>query len=268
MIPKIIHYCWIGQKTIPPSLQKCIDSWHRVMPDYEIKFWNESNYDFQKNTFMANAYKQKGGYGFVPDYARLDVIYNYGGIYFDTDVEVLRPFDDFLKYPAFFGFESKHFINLGHGFGAEKGNEVIRELMLPYENMELKVSDEILKQASLYVNLPIRQWEAKGLPISPFLQTQCLINKYGLKQNNERQSLNGAEIFPSSYFAPKNVLNLPAKTDKAYSVHWYSATWSPTWPKIKWEIVKRLRVLFGVKNVEFLLSVNRQIRKILNKKLF
>ena len=261
MIPKIIHYCWIGGKPLTPLAQKCVDSWHRIMPDYEIKRWDESNYDFRKNEFMANAYKQKM-WGFVPDYARLDIVYNYGGIYFDTDVEALKPFDELLKYPAFCGCASEHFINFGHGFGAEKGNKVIKDLMLPYENMDFKISDKILKQAALYVNVPIKEFENKGLPISPFLQTQCLINKYGFKQKNARQTLDGMEVFPTSYFDPKNDLNLPAKTKDAYSVHWYAASWSPKWPKIKWKIVKFLRGILGVKNVEVLLNINRKIRNI------
>ncbi len=267
MIPKIIHYCWFGEKPLTPLAQKCVDSWQRVMPDYEIKRWDESNYDFKKNEFMANAYKQKM-WGFVPDYARLDIIYNYGGIYFDTDVETLKPFDEFLKYPAFCGCASEHFVALGLGFGAEKGNKVIKDLMLPYENMNFKTSDKIIKQASLCINVSVKEFEEKGLPISPFLQTECLINKYGFKQKNIRQSLISMEIFPSSYFDPKNAFNLPDRTKEAYSVHWNAASWFPKWPKIKWEIVKRLRVLLGVKNVDFLLSINRKFRKILNKKLF
>ncbi len=205
MIPKIIHYCWIGGKPLTSLAQKCVDSWHRIMPDYEIKLWNESNYDFTKNTFMANAYKQKK-WGFVPDYARLDIIYNYGGIYLDTDVEALKSFDDFLKYPAFCGFESQHFIALGLGFGAEKGNPIIKKMMTQYENMDFKLSKETLGQASLYSKIQAGKWQKENLIPSPLLQTQFLVENYGLKQNNSRQSLEGMEVFPSSYFCPKIML--------------------------------------------------------------
>ena len=238
-IPKVIHYCWIGGKPLTPLAQKCVNSWRRVMPDYEIKRWDESNYDFQKNKFMATAYKQKK-WGFVPDYARLDIIYNYGGIYFDTDVEVLKPFDEFLKYPAFCGFESEHFVALGLGFGAEKKNKVIKALMRPYENMDFKISDKILKQASLYTKIQADKWQKDNLIPSPLLQTQFLTEKYGLKQNNTRQSLEGIEIFQSSYFAPKNNANLPIKTDTAYSVHWYAASWLPWYYKIYLKIKRKL----------------------------
>lgn len=244
MIPKIIHYCWIGGKPLTPLAQKCIESWHRIMPDYEIKLWNESNYDFQKNKFMADAYKQKR-WGFVPDYARLDIIYNYGGIYLDTDVETLKPFDEFLKYPAFCGFESEHFVALGLGFGAEKGNPIIKEMMKPYENIDFKVNDKILKQASLYSKVNIENWYKQNAVPSPLLQTQFLAENYNLKQNNTHQSLKGIEIFPSSYFAPKNNANLPIQTANAYSVHWYAASWLPWYYQIYLKIKKILYKLLG-----------------------
>ncbi len=237
MIPKIIHYCWFGGKPLTPLAQKCVDSWRHVMPDYEIKRWDESNYDFQKNTFMAAAYKQKK-WGFVSDYARLDIIYNYGGIYFDTDVEVLKPFDEFLKYPAFCGFESKYFVAWGLGFGAKKGNKIIKELMQKYENADFKINENILKQTSFYTRTQANKWQKNGLVPCPILQTQILTENYGLKQNNTRQSIDGMEIFPSSYFAPKNNANLPVKTDNAYSVHWYSASWLPWYYQIYLKIKK------------------------------
>ncbi len=237
-IPKIIHYCWFGGKPLTPLAEKCIASWQRVMPGYEIKRWDESNYDFQKNEFMANAYQQKK-WGFVTDYARLDIIYNYGGIYFDTDVEVLKPFDEFLKYPAFCGFESEHFIAWGLGFGAKKGSRIIKELMRTYENMDFKISDNILKQASLYTKMKANKWQKEGQVPCPILQTQILI-KYGLKQNNTHQSLDGMKVFPSSYFAPKNNANLPVKTANAYSVHWYAASWLPWYYQIYLKIKRKL----------------------------
>jgi len=243
MIPKVIHYCWLGNKPLTPLAQKCVDSWRRVMPDYEIKLWNESNYDFQKNTFMANAYKQKM-WGFVPDYARLDIIYNYGGIYLDTDVEALKPFDDFLEYPAFCGFESKYLVALGLGFGAEKGNKIIKQLMAPYENMDFKIDDKILQHASLYSKTQAKKWQKKCMVPSSLVQTQTMVNCCGLKQNNTRQSLDAMEVFPSSFFAPKNSANLPIKTNTAYSVHWYEASWLPWYYHIYLRIKKFIVRLF------------------------
>ncbi len=259
MIPKSIHYCCIGVKPLTPLAKKCIESWQRVMPDYQIKRWDESNYDFQKNKFMVNAYKQKK-WGFVPDYARLDIIYNYGGIYFDTDVEALKPFDEFLKYPAFCGFESEHFIALGLGFGAEKGNKIIKELMRPYENLDLKINEKILNQASLYTKLNTEKWQKESCVPSPLLQTQYLVENYNLKQNNTRQSLDSIEVFPSSYFCPKNNDNLPAKTEDAYSVHWFAASWLPWHEKTYNRVKDILRKILG-KNYTCLVKFKKRLFK-------
>lgn len=103
-IPKIIHYCWIGKSEKPESVEYCIESWKKYCPDYKIIEWNENNYDFIKNEYMKEAYDSKK-WGFVPDYARLDIIYNYGGIYLDTDVEIIKSFDALLNQEAFIGFE-------------------------------------------------------------------------------------------------------------------------------------------------------------------
>lgn len=244
MIPKIIHYCWVGKKPLPSLAEKCIASWQRVMPDYEIKRWDETNYDFKKNKFMAKAYAQKK-WGFVPDYARLEIIYNYGGIYLDTDVETLKSFDEFLKYPAFCGFENNSFVAFGLGFGAEKGNNIIRQIMQDYESMDFEISRDILKQTSFYTRLKAKKWQEEGFVPSPILQTQLLVKNYNLKQNNSRQSLDGIEIFPSSYFCPKTNKNLPIKTKSAYSVHWYSASWLPWYYKIYFNLKK---FIFKVKD--------------------
>ena len=265
MIPKIIHYCWLGKKSLPPLAKKCLKSWQKFCPDYEIKFWNEDNYDFQKNNFMQNAYRQKA-YAFVPDYARLEIIYNYGGIYLDTDVELLKSFDEFLKYPAFCGFESEHFINFGHGFGAQKGNPVIKQLMQPYETLDFKLSDKILEQASFYSKNQAQEWQKKGLVPSPLLQTQILIQNFGLKQNNTRQSLKDMEVFPSTYFCPRDKYYTPIKTKQAYSVHHYMASWLPASLKTKIKFVRFLRKYLGNKTVDFLFEIKRKITRLLEKR--
>ena len=121
-IPKIIHYCWVGGSPKPQSVLYCIESWKRNCPDYEIREWNETNYDFTKNKYMQQAYEAQK-WGFVPDYARLDIIYEYGGIYLDTDVEMVRNFDELLSRSSFFGFEDtgegSFFVACGLGFGAQ-----------------------------------------------------------------------------------------------------------------------------------------------------
>ena len=110
-IPKVLHYFWFGRTEFPELEQKCLDTWSEKCPDYEIIRWDESNYDISKNKYMKQAYEAKK-WGFVPDYARLDVVYRYGGIYLDTDVEVVKCFDSLLNLSAFVGFESKIFSSL------------------------------------------------------------------------------------------------------------------------------------------------------------
>ena len=133
VIPKIIHYCWFGGKPIPEKDQRCIASWKKQCPDYEIRKWDETNYDVSKNQYMKEAY-QAEKWGFVPDFARLDIIYNYGGFYLDTDVELLKPLDDLLPNKAVMGFEDGRNVSPGLIIGAEKNHSTIRLLMEVYRD--------------------------------------------------------------------------------------------------------------------------------------
>ena len=127
MIPKIIHYCWFGGNELPESVRKCIESWKKYCPDFVIKEWNESNYDVTKLPFMKDAYEAKK-YAFVSDYARLDIIYQHGGIYLDTDVELIKPLDDrLLDTTCFMGMETPGTVATGLGFGAIKGHSFIKQ---------------------------------------------------------------------------------------------------------------------------------------------
>ena len=147
MIPKIIHYCWVGRSPKPESVLYCIESWRKYCPDYTIIEWNEDNYDFTKNKYMKQAY-EKRKWGFVPDYARLDIVYNYGGIYLDTDVEIISNIDHLLDNVAFMGFENtgdgKYFVNCGQGFGAVPNNEVIGLMRDNYDDLEFIKKDGTL----------------------------------------------------------------------------------------------------------------------------
>ena len=139
-IPKVIHYCWFGRSPIPKSFLDNIDTWKRCCPDYEIKQWNEDNYDISKNRYMLQAYEKKK-WGFVPDYARLDIIAMQGGIYLDTDVKMVRSFDPLLQFGLFCGFESATRVNFGQGFGAVKGHLVIETMRNEYEKLDFLKDD-------------------------------------------------------------------------------------------------------------------------------
>ena len=208
MIPKTIHYCWFGGNPLPPLAKKCIKSWKKYCPDYDIIEWNESNYDIASAPlYVRQAYEAKK-WAFVTDYVRLQIIYENGGIYFDTDVEVIKSFDSLLKHKAFFGFEDKY-IATGLGFGAEKKTFILKELMDQYSNISLFLSNN----------------EIDNTPC-PVRNTEVFIN-HGLKQNSKTQILdNGICIYASDYFCPKSFIDgIIRKTENTYSIHHFDASW-------------------------------------------
>lgn len=227
MIPKIIHYCWFGGGTISEKECRCIESWKKMCPDYEIVEWNESNYDITKCKYMYDAYKEKK-WGFVPDYARLDIIYKYGGIYLDTDVELVKPFPALLLDNAFMGFEDGKYINLGLIFGAEKNNNLIKEIRDNYNDKSFYLEDGAL-----------------NLKPSPIYSTEILI-KHGLLQNNKKQIIEGIHIYPSEYFCPRDYISGKVKlTSKTVSIHWFNASWKTEKEKAQLELIYKLSKVFG-----------------------
>lgn len=210
-IPKIIHYCWVGGAPKPQSVIYCIESWKRFCPDYEIREWNETNYDFTKNEYMKQAYEAKK-WGFVPDYARLDIIYNYGGIYLDTDVELVRSLDDLLEFEGFFGFEDtgegRFFVACGLGFGATAKNDLVKMLRDYYCDVSFVNSDGTL-----------------NLKPAPQHNSSVFTN-YGVALDNTMQNLGGNVFYPSEYFCPKVFKTGKLRvTKKTYSIHHFSASW-------------------------------------------
>lgn len=230
MIPKIIHFFWIGDNPIPEKDQNFIDGWRKTNPDYEIKMWNETNYDFTKNEYMRAAYENKK-FGFVPDYARLDVIYNYGGFYFDTDVEIIKSLDGLLNNQCFFGFESEKMVNLGHGFGAEPKCDIIKQMLDSYSSISFVNSDGTINKTP-----------------SPVYQTDVL-KRNGLLLNNTNQVLNkNIFIYSSDYFAPMDYNTAKIElTDNTVSIHHYHASWFSENQKKSYDVMKRINNRFGSK---------------------
>ncbi len=225
-IPKIIHYCWVGGKEKPASVQYCIESWKKFCPDYVIKEWNESNYDFSKNKYMRQAYETKK-WGFVPDYARLDIVYQYGGIYLDTDVELLKSYDEFLNEDAFIGFENtgdgEYFVNCGQGFGAAPHNKIIKCARDLYESISF------INEDGSYNMLP-----------SPHYTTQIL-RHFGLIQENKDQLLPGISVYASDVFCPKTFRTGEMhQTERTVSVHHFTASWMDE--KIKDELQHQQKI--------------------------
>ena len=228
MIEKKIHYCWFGKGPIPEKDRKCIESWGKYCPDYEIIEWNEDNYDVTKCEYMRMAYENKK-WGFVPDYARLDIIYNEGGIYLDTDVELIKSLDDLLELKGFCGFEKKERVAMGLGFGAEKGNETIKRMRDMYDEISFLNDDGSL-----------------NLVASPFYTTKIL-KEEGLQLNGKLQMIKGIKVFPTEYFAPLTFANNKLKiTSNTYSIHWFNASWHTEEQRKIMERVQKVNRIFGL----------------------
>jgi len=206
-IPKIIHYCWFGGKPLRDEFKEYIETWKKYCPDYEIVRWDESNFDYKRNEYMYEAYKHKK-WSFVSDFARLDAIYRYGGVYLDTDVELVRNIDDLLYDDAFCGFEDRKFVNNGLGFGAVSGFPIIRDMMKTYDDISFVNRDGTL-----------------NLMAGPEYQTHML-RELGLKMNNTLQEIQGMKIYPSDVLSATNLLTREiAITNNTYAIHHYAATW-------------------------------------------
>ena len=209
MIPKIIHYCWFGGNEKPKLFKKCYKSWKKYCPDYEIIEWNESNFDLSVcPLYVRQAYEAKK-WAFVTDYVRLKVVFENGGIYLDTDVELKKSFDELLNYDAFFGFENKEYIATGLGFGAKKKVSILGELMKKYDNVTF------VKEDGTY-----------DLTTCPIRDTRVFVRR-GLILDGTKQVIdNGVLVLPSEYLCPldyntgkKNV------TTKTIAIHWFNASW-------------------------------------------
>lgn len=230
MIPKKIHYCWFGRGEKPKLAQKCIASWRKYMPDYEIIEWNEDNFDVNYNAYTKMCHEEKK-YAFLTDYLRLVIIEEQGGIYFDTDVEAVRSFDDLLAYPAFAGFENDTHIATGLGFGAEPHNPVIQQMLKEY--------DQLLDGQHGTVGCPI-------------LNTEAML-KFGLMLNGEKQNLGQIVAYPEDYFNPMNsATGVITRTPNTHSIHRYSMSWLPKHRIIRSKITQRFHRIFGINCFAFL----------------
>ena len=226
-IPKVIHYCWFGGSEMPAAYKKYMESWKRYCPDYEIKLWNEQNFDFSDNLYARQAYEQKK-WAFVSDYARLKIIYEFGGIYLDTDVEILRPLDDLLELKGFLGFQDNKEIATGLGFGAEKGNPVIKAMLADYADAAFILPD------GTHDTTPC-----------PERNTEALI-PLGFRADGCMQTVDGVTLFPADYFCPIGFLdsrkNFSANT---YSIHHYAASWKSAKDRLNTNARRRVQILLG-----------------------
>ena len=207
MIPKIIHYCWFGKKPLPEIAIKCKKSWEKFFPDYEIIEWNEDNFDLNSCAYVKEAYEEKK-WAFVSDYARFKILYEYGGIYFDTDVEVIKNLDDILEKGAFIGREriaSSFPVNAGLGLAARPKMPIIEEILNNYEKSHFIQSTKMETVVE---------------------RVTKILSVYGLSNENKYEVIKGMQIYPFDYFCPFDYnigeLNVTLNTR---SIHWYDASW-------------------------------------------
>ena len=220
MIPKIIHYCWFGGNPLPKLAQKCIESWKKYCPDYEIKRWDETNFDLNYNDYVREAYDAKK-WAFVTDVVRLYALVNEGGIYMDTDVEVLKPIDEFLKYEAFSGFETEKDIPTGI-MACERGQRLFIEFLNDYSFAHFLKPDGTYD----YTTNVIR------------ITNMCL--KYGFVPNNQQQTVHGFTLFPKNYFCPKDCsTQITALTADTYTIHHFDGSWMSEEQRLRAELNRK-----------------------------
>lgn len=222
MIPQIIHYCWFGKNPLNKKAKKCIKSWKKYLPDYEIKEWNEDNFDINITQFTKDAYADKN-YAFVSDYVRFWAIYNYGGLYFDTDVELIKPIDDIIAKGAFMSCEIfplktggyndpdlGPWVNPGQGIGAPAKHTIYKELLDLYETVPY-----IYPEGS-----PKRQ-------VTIVTHTTELLFRHGMQNKDGIQEIDGIHIYPRDYANPLDDFSGKLTiTENTRSIHWYAKSWT------------------------------------------
>lgn len=237
MIPKKIHYCWFGRGQMPDLAVMCVNSWKKYLPDYEIVLWNEDNFDINSNKYVKEAYESKK-YAFVTDYVRLYALYHHGGIYMDTDVEVLRSLDAFLENSFFIGCEKDDLIQTGL-IGSQPNNKIIKRILSYYDDKKF-----ILENGSL------------NLLSNPQIFTPILSEEYGWIPQNTYQTLSdGIVVYPIDYFCAKDwntgVINISENT---HAIHHFSGSWHTKTDKFK----NKIKNLIGPKATQFVVNVKKK----------
>lgn len=227
MIPKIIHYCWFSGEPFDQKTKDCMDTWRKMCPDFEIRECNANNFDINCNDFVREAYNA-GKWAFVSDYARLYLLYRYGGIYLDADVELIKGLERFLRYPAFMGEERKGWISAGV-IGAEPGNDCIKTFLDYYTDKHFLKPDGSYDQTT---NVQII--------------THNLFESYGFLLNGKKQRLgNLLYVYPTDYFSPKDSITGEIHiTDNTYAIHHFNNGWKDSANIASQLMEKKLSTIF------------------------
>ncbi|MCR5204111.1 MAG: glycosyl transferase [Lachnospiraceae bacterium] len=237
MIPKIIHFCWFGKKKIPKDFRKYIKGWKKLCPDFEIKEWNESNFDLKRSRYASEAYRA-GKWAFVSDYARFRILYDYGGIYLDTDVELVKPLDELLASCAkdgitgFMGIERPETGDIAPGLicAAEPHNPVMKELLLGYKGRHFDLGNGEYDMTTVVE------------------YTTGLMKKKGFGGNNLICDIEQFRIYPSEYFNPMDMnTGKITVTENTYSIHHYASSWVDGYSRLRGKVYKIIRKNLGEK---------------------
>ena len=233
-IPKIIHYCWFGNGEKSDIANKCISSWKDKLMDYEIIEWNEKSFDINCNQYVKEAY-ELGKYAFVADYARLYALYNYGGIYMDTDVEVIKSLDCFLQNKGVVGFESDYRVATAIMM-FEKKNELVAEWLRTYDNRKFIINGKMDKTTNVSI------------------LTKILVNS-GLVLEDKYQFLEkrNIKVFSKEFFNPYSLGDKKVNiSNNTYTIHWLEGTWVCGKDRVKNEIIKITKAIIGKRSYEFI----------------
>lgn len=236
-IPKKIHYIWFGGNPKSELMLRCIDSWHRFFPDYEIIEWNESNYDVTKSPYVRRALEDKK-WAFASDYVRFDILYTHGGIYLDTDVELLKPIpDSMLAQQAFTGYESSGYVSPGLIYAAIPGFSLTREILEAYQSIPVP---------------------AEGNPTYQTVNTIVtgVLEHHAQLRRNEFQIIDGLALYPSEYFCGYDLdVGEYDIRPETISVHHYAGTWTTETRKTR--LQKQLKRILGIPGYRKLLGIKR-----------
>ncbi len=237
MIPKIVHYCWFGGKPLPEDAKKCIASWRKYLPDYEIKEWNESNFDVNSNRYVREAYESRK-FAFVTDYVRLYALVMEGGIYMDTDVEVIKSFNQFLHHKAFSGFENNNFVPTGM-MASEKAGRWVYELLNYYTDRPFIKKDGNMDMTTNTATI-----------------TSNMVG-HGLVLNNTYQDFPElVTIYPSDFFCPKDHrTGLLELTSNTICIHHFACSWLPSASRRKHKLKLLLTKIFGIRLVNLFSNI-------------
>lgn len=257
MIPKIIHFCWLSNDEFPPLIAKAMTTWKEKLPDYEFVHWDTNKFDLESNIWVKQAFETKK-YAFAADYIRLYAVYHYGGIYLDTDVEVLKSFNDLIERPYIAGAEIESVIEAGV-FGAEKNTPWVKQCLDYYDGKTFVNSDGSYNTLTL-----------------PRIMMQQITQTHTVKElppeqitvNDQIQNKDTLYLFPKDYFCAKNHgTGQLENTKNTYTIHHFAMSWLPKKTTFLPNLKRKLMVLFGVNFINSIISIMglRKAKKILKK---